>query len=218
MQIDKITLGIMAIAIVLILFGLRNVSFRGTSSKFNAVDESTLKDKENPIVTINLENGDVIKIELYPKVAPNTVNNFISLINKGFYDGLTFHRVIPKFIIQGGCPKGTGTGNPGYKIKGEFAENGFENGLKHTQGVISMARSQENDSAGSQFFIVDADSFHLDGKYAGFGKVLEGMDVVNKIARVDRGSNDKPSTPQIIKKITVETFGKNYNEPEKITE
>ena len=144
---------------------------------------------KNPIVTINMENGGVIKAELYPEVAPNTVKNFISLINKGFYDGVIFHRVIPNFMIQGGCPNGNGMGNPGYSIKGEFTRNGFKNDLKHTRGVLSMARTMVHDSAGSQFFIMVADSPHLDNQYAAFGKVIEGMDVADKIVAVDRDYN-----------------------------
>jgi len=170
----------------------------------------------NPIVTIEMQNGDIIKIELYPDIAPNTVNNFIYLINKGFYNGLTFHRVIRGFMIQGGDPEGNGTGGPGYTIKGEFTYNNFENNLKHKAGVISMARTQIPDSAGSQFFIMHKDAPHLDGSYAAFGKVIEGMDVVNKIAETRTDYNDKPIEPQIMKKVTVETFGKVYPEPEKL--
>ena len=157
----------------------------------------------NPIVTFEMENGDVIKAELYPETAPNTVNNFISLVNKGFYDGLIFHRVIRGFMIQGGCPQGTGTGGPGYQIKGEFAQNGFQNPLAHTKGVLSMARAMHPDSAGSQFFIMHEDAPHLDGQYAAFGKVIEGMDVVDEIAQVATDYNDKPTTPQIMKSVTV---------------
>ena len=169
----------------------------------------------NPIVAIEMENGKIIKVELYPEIAPNTVNNFIYLIQKKYYDGLIFHRVIRGFMIQGGCPDGTGMGGPGYSIKGEFALNGFENTLKHTAGVISMARSQMPDSAGSQFFIMHADAPHLDGQYASFGKVIEGMHVVNEIAEIQVDYSDRPVIPQVIKTITVETFDKNYNEPEK---
>ena len=169
----------------------------------------------NPIVTFELENGDVMKVELYPEVAPNTVNNFISLVNKGFYDGLIFHRVINGFMIQGGCPNGTGMGGPGYSIAGEFAQNGFDNQLKHEPGVISMARAMNPDSAGSQFFIMHKNSPHLDGAYAAFGKIIEGMDVVNKIAETDTDFRDKPITDQKMKKVTVETFGTEYPEPEK---
>jgi len=169
----------------------------------------------NPIVTMELQNGDIIKIELYPDVAPNTVNNFISLVNKGFYDGLKFHRVIRGFMLQGGDPEGTGMGGPDYSIKGEFSYNHFDNNIKHTAGVLSMARSQNPDSAGSQFFLMHKDSPHLDGSYAAFGKVTEGMDVVNKIADVKTDYSDAPLEPQIMKKFTVETFGVEYSEPEK---
>ena len=170
---------------------------------------------QNPIVTIEMEDGGTIKAELYPEIAPNTVNNFVSLINKGFYDGVIFHRVIPGFMIQGGDPKGMGTGGPGYSIKGEFTRNGFKNDLKHDRGVLSMARTMTPNSAGSQFFIMHKNSPHLDGQYASFGKVLEGMEVVDAIANTRRGPNDKPLTPQVMKKVTVETFGVEYPEPEK---
>ena len=170
---------------------------------------------QNPIVTINLTTGDTIKVELYPDIAPNTVNNFISLVKNGFYDGLIFHRVIAGFMIQGGCPDGTGMGGPGYSIKGEFAHNGFENNLKHTEGVISMARSAMPNSAGSQFFIMHKTSPHLDGEYAAFGKVTEGMDIVNKIAETQVDYSDCPVVDQTIKTMTVDTFGENYPEPEK---
>ena len=170
---------------------------------------------QNPIVTIEMEDGGTIKAELYPEIAPNTVNNFISLVKSGFYDGLIFHRVIPGFMIQGGDPKGTGTGGPGYSIKGEFTRNGFKNDLKHDRGVLSMARTMMPNSAGSQFFIMHKNSPHLDGQYAAFGKVLEGMEVVDAIANTRRGPNDKPLTPQVMKKVTVETFGVEYPEPEK---
>lgn len=169
----------------------------------------------NPIVTITMESGDVMKLELYPEIAPNTVNNFISLANKGYYNGLIFHRVIKGFMIQGGCPQGTGTGNPGYSIKGEFKMNGFTNNLKHDSGVISMARSMMPDSAGSQFFIMHKKAPHLDGQYAAFGKITEGMDVVNKIAEVSTDWGDKPLEPQVMASVTVETFGEEYPEPEK---
>ena len=167
----------------------------------------------NPIVTIEVENGDIIKAELYPNVAPNTVNNFISLINHGFYDGVIFHRVIPGFMIQGGDPDGVGTGGPGYSIKGEFARNGFKNDLKHTAGVLSMARSMLPNSAGSQFFIMHKDAPHLDGDYAAFGKVIEGMDVIDKIANVRTDYMDKPLEEQKMKKVTVDTQGIKYPEP-----
>ena len=167
----------------------------------------------NPIVTITMANGDIMKAELYPDVAPNTVNNFISLVKKGFYDGLVFHRVIRGFMIQGGCPQGTGMGGPGYSIKGEFSYNGFANDLKHTPGVLSMARAMNPNSAGSQFFIMHETSPHLDGQYAAFGKVTEGMDVVNKIAETTTDYSDRPLEPQMIKSMTVETFGVDYPEP-----
>lgn len=169
----------------------------------------------NPIITITMDNGDVIKAELYPEIAPNTVNNFISLVNDKFYDGLIFHRVIAGFMIQGGCPNGNGMGGPGYSIRGEFAQNGFENNLKHTAGVLSMARAMHPDSAGSQFFIMHEDAPHLDGAYAAFGKVTEGMDVVNKIAQTRTDYSDRPLEPQGIDTITVETFGVEYPAPEK---
>ena len=170
---------------------------------------------QNPIVTIEMENGDLIKAELYPEIAPNTVRNFISLVNKGYYDGLIFHRVINGFMIQGGCPDGTGMGGPGYSIAGEFAQNGFENNLKHTEGVLSMARSMMPDSAGSQFFIMHKTSPHLDGAYAAFGKVIEGQDIVNKIATTQTDYSDRPLKKQMMKKVTVDTFGVEYEEPEK---
>ena len=170
---------------------------------------------KNPVVTITMENGDNIKVELYPEIAPNTVNNFISLVNKKFYDGLIFHRVIEGFMIQGGCPEGIGIGGPGYQIKGEFAANGFANDLKHSAGVISMARAQHPDSAGSQFFIMHKNSPHLDGAYAAFGKIVEGMDVVNKIAETDTDYSDRPLEEQKMKKVTVDTQGETYPEPEK---
>lgn len=171
---------------------------------------------KNPIVTITMENGDVMKAELYPEIAPNTVNNFISLVKKGFYDGLIFHRVINGFMIQGGCPEGTGMGGPGYSIRGEFAQNGFANDLKHTEGVLSMARSMMPNSAGSQFFIMHKTSPHLDGAYAAFGKVIEGMENVNKIAECRTDYSDRPLEDQIMKTVTVETFGVDYPEPEKM--
>ncbi len=170
---------------------------------------------QNPIVTITMEDGSVMKAELYPEIAPNTVNNFISLIKKGYYDGVIFHRVIPGFMIQGGDPNGTGTGGPGYSIRGEFSYNGFENNLAHTKGVLSMARTMVPDSAGSQFFIMHETSPHLDGQYAAFGKVTEGLEVVDKIANVDRDFRDKPYEDQRMKTVTVETFGVEYPEPEK---
>ena len=170
---------------------------------------------QNPVVTITMENGKTIKAELYPQIAPNTVNNFISLVQKGFYNGLTFHRVIKGFMIQGGCPLGNGTGDPGYSIKGEFSQNGFTNQLKHEPGVLSMARAMNPDSAGSQFFIMHKAAPHLDGAYAAFGQVTEGMDVVNEIAGVRTDWSDRPLEPQVIKTMTVETFGEEYPEPQK---
>ena len=169
---------------------------------------------QNPIVTFTMENGDVMKAELYPDVAPNTVNNFISLVKKGFYDGLIFHRVIAGFMIQGGDPEGSGMGGPGYSIKGEFNYNGVENNLKHSRGVLSMARAQHPDSAGSQFFIMHADAPHLDGQYAAFGKLVEGEDVLDSIASIDTDWSDRPRTPQVMKTVTVDTFGVDYAEPE----
>ena len=170
----------------------------------------------NPIVTITMDNGDVMKAELYPEIAPNTVNNFISLVNKGFYDGLIFHRVICGFMIQGGCPDGTGMGGPGYTIKGEFSQNGFANDLRHTEGVLSMARAMHPDSAGSQFFIMHKNSPHLDGAYAAFGKITEGMDIVNKIAETATDYSDRPLEEQKMKKVTVDTMGVEYPAPERV--
>lgn len=171
---------------------------------------------KNPVITITMENGDIIKAELYPEIAPNTVNNFLSLVKKGYYDGLIFHRVINGFMIQGGCPQGTGTGGPGYSIKGEFSQNGVANTFKHSEGVLSMARAMHPDSAGSQFFIMHKPAPHLDGAYAGFGKVIEGMDIVNKIADVKTDYNDRPMSEQKIKSMTAETFGEEYPEPETV--
>ena len=170
----------------------------------------------NPVVTITMDNGDVMKAELYPEIAPNTVNNFISLVKKGFYDGLIFHRVINGFMIQGGCPDGTGMGGPGYSIKGEFTQNRFKNDLKHTAGVLSMARAMHPNSAGSQFFIMHKDAPHLDGAYAAFGKIIEGMDVVEAINSVETDGNDKPLKDVVIESITVDTKGVDYKEPEKV--
>lgn len=170
----------------------------------------------NPVITITMENGDVMKGELYPEVAPNTVNNFISLANKHFYDGKIFHRVIPGFMIQGGCPEGTGMGGPGYSIRGEFAQNGFANDLKHTLGVLSMARAMHPDSAGSQFFIMHETSPHLDGAYAAFGKITEGLDVIDKIATVPTDFRDRPLEDQVIATIVIDTLGETYPEPETV--
>lgn len=171
---------------------------------------------KNPVVTIKMSNGDTMKAELYPNIAPNTVNNFISLINKGYYNGLIFHRVIKGFMIQGGCPEGTGMGGPGYSIKGEFSSNGFTNNLKHEKGVLSMARAQHPDSAGSQFFIMHKNSPHLDRQYAGFGKIIEGIDIIDKIANTTTDHFDKPLEEQKIESISVELFDYQYTEPEKL--
>lgn len=170
----------------------------------------------NPIVTIKMKDAGVIKVELFPEVAPNTVKNFISLVKKGYYNGLIFHRVIPGFMIQGGCPQGTGTGNPGYSIKGEFKSNGINNELKHTKGVISMARAMNPNSAGSQFFIMVADATHLDGQYAAFGKVTEGMEIADKIVSTKTDFRDKPYEDQVMEEVTVDTFGVEYEEPAKM--
>jgi len=171
---------------------------------------------KNPIVTFEMESGKKLKAELYPEKAPNTVNNFIDLVDKEYYDKTIFHRVIEGFMIQGGDPDGTGTGGPGYGIKGEFSSNGFENDLKHLRGVLSMARAQNPDSAGSQFFIMHADSPHLDGQYAAFGKVIEGIEEVDRIVSVKKNFRDKPKKDEVMKKVTVETFGEEYPEPEKV--
>ncbi|HZJ84704.1 MAG TPA: peptidylprolyl isomerase [Syntrophomonadaceae bacterium] len=171
---------------------------------------------KNPLVTFEMENGDIIKAELYPDIAPNTVHNFISLIQKGYYDGIVFHRVIPGFMVQAGCPEGTGTGGPGYSIKGEFSSNNFTNDLLHEKGVLSMARTAVPDSAGSQFFIMVARAPHLDGDYAGFGRVIEGQENVDKIVSVDTNFRDKPLVDQVIKSVIVDTFGIDYPEPKKI--
>ena len=191
------------------------VELRVLFKAFNEMSEKrSCNDMANPVVTFEMENGDIMKAELYPEIAPNTVKNFVSLVKKGFYDGLTFHRVISGFMIQGGCPDGTGMGGPGYTIKGEFLQNGVTNNLAHDEGVLSMARAMHPDSAGSQFFIMHKKSPHLDGAYAAFGKITEGMDVVNKIADTATDYSDKPLEPQVMKKVTVETFGEEYGEPE----
>jgi len=173
-------------------------------------------EQKHPIVTITMENGDVIKAELYPETAPNTVRNFVELVQKGFYNGLCFHRIIEGFMIQGGCPQGTGTGGPGYGIKGEFSGNGVPNALRHAKGVLSMARSRAADSAGSQFFIMHADAPHLDGQYAAFGKVIEGMDIVDRMAAVQTDRQDRPVKPLVMKTVTVDTFGETYPPCEKV--
>ncbi|GAC43264.1 peptidylprolyl isomerase [Paenibacillus popilliae] len=202
--------------IVMALLMISMLVIAGCGSK--AGDASGADSTKHPLVTIEMESGKKMEVELYPDTAPNTVNNFISLVNKGFYDGLIFHRVIPGFMIQGGDPQGTGVGGPGYCIKGEFSANGVTNDLKHAEGVISMARSTDPDSAGSQFFIMDADAPHLDGQYAAFGKVTSGIEMVHEIANVKRDANDRPAEDQKIKKITVDTFGVEYKEPETIKE
>lgn len=189
----------------------------GTTEEASATDNSAdFKQANDPIVTIEMDNGKKIEIELFPKAAPNTVNNFISLVKSGFYDGLTFHRVIPDFMIQGGDPDGVGSGGPGYSIPGEFKSNNVDNGLKHTRGILSMARAQDPNSGGSQFFIMVADSAQLDGEYAAFGKVTSGMDAVDEIVNLPRDSSDKPNTPPVMKKVTVDTKGVDYAEPEKV--
>lgn len=202
---------LLCIALCLILLGTMGC----TSGEKNKTEEETMH-SEYPIATITMRDGGVIKLELYPKIAPESVKNFISLANSKFYDGLIFHRVISGFMIQGGCPKGNGTGGPGYNIKGEFSANDVDNSLSHERGVISMARAMAYDSAGSQFFICHADSQFLDGQYAAFGKVIEGMDVVDAIASVKTNSQDKPLQDQVIDSIRVDTFGVEYGEPEKL--
>ena len=202
---------LLCIALCLILLGTMGC----TSGEKNKTEEETMH-SEYPIATITMKDGGVIKLELYPKIAPESVKNFISLANSKFYDGLIFHRVISGFMIQGGCPKGNGTGGPGYNIKGEFSANGVDNSLSHERGVISMARAMAYDSAGSQFFICHADSQFLDGQYAAFGKVIEGMDVVDATASVKTNSQDKPLQDQVIDSIRVDTFGVEYGEPEKL--
>ncbi len=200
-----------------VLAGCGNNNESETANDEQAQDNNELYAKEdNPLVTIEMENGKKIYIELYPEVAPNTVNNFISLINKNYYDGLNFHRVIPGFMIQGGDPSGDGSGGPGYGIKGEFEKNDVKNDINHTRGVLSMARSGDPDSAGSQFFIMTKDSTHLDGEYAGFGEVIEGMDVVDEIVDSEADPNDKPLVPQAMDKVTVDLKGEIYDEPEVI--
>ncbi|WP_274653584.1 peptidylprolyl isomerase [Paenibacillus humicola] len=193
-----------------------NAASPGTNDSKVDPDIQKFGAKNDPIVTIEMDSGKTIKIELFPKVAPNTVNNFISLVKKGFYDGTIFHRVIPGFMIQGGDPDGTGAGGPGYGIKGEFSGNGVQNDLKHTRGVISMARAEDPNSAGSQFFIMVADADYLDGQYAAFGKVIEGMDTADDIVNLQRDANDKPLTPPVMKKVTVDTKGVDYKEPDVI--
>ena len=202
-------------ALLLILAGCGQDEAQNDELEFGGIGIPN-EDASHPVATIELDNGKKIVLELYPEVAPITVNNFISLANSGFYDGTIFHRVIPNFMSQGGDPEGTGSGGPGYSIKGEFTSNGVKNHLLHTRGVISMARSNDLDSAGSQFFIVQADSEHLDNIYASFGKVTEGMDVVDEIASLETGKNDRPVNPPVMTKVTVDTLGVDYPEPEKI--
>ncbi|WP_019423985.1 peptidylprolyl isomerase [Paenibacillus sp. OSY-SE] len=218
-----LSLSILLIAAMIMIAGCGAKS--NADNAQSATDTSNVSDTEkkepasngkNPLVIIEMEDGKKIELELYPDTAPNTVNNFISLVKKGFYDGLIFHRVIPGFMIQGGDPEGSGIGGPGYSIKGEFADNNFQNDLKHSEGVISMARSASPDSAGSQFFIMVAEASHLDGQYAAFGKVTKGMEMVQEIVSTPRDAQDKPNTPQKMKKVTVDTFGVEYKEPETI--
>lgn len=205
--------GLIGLVIVILVAMMVSGCSKSADSK---KDESAATGK-NPIVTLEMESGTKIEIELYPDIAPNTVTNFVNLVSKGFYDGLIFHRVIPGFMIQGGDPDGTGMGGPGYSIKGEFSSNGFDNDLAHVKGVISMARSQASDSAGSQFFIMTGTSPNLDGDYAAFGKVVKGIEGVETIENVETGAQDRPLEDQVIKKMTVETFGVEYGEPKKIT-
>ncbi|WP_160032406.1 peptidylprolyl isomerase [Paenibacillus sp. An7] len=202
-------------ALLLILAGCGQDEAQNDELEFGGIGVPNA-DASHPVATIELDNGKKIVLELYPEVARNTVNNFISLANSGFYDGTIFHRVIPNFMIQGGDPEGTGSGGPGYSIKGEFTSNGVKNHLLHTRGVISMARGEDLDSAGSQFFIVQADSEHLDNTYASFGKIIEGMDVVDEIANLKRGKNNRPENPPVMTKVTVDTLGVDYPEPTKI--
>lgn len=202
-------------ALLLVLAGCGQDEAQNDELEFGGIGIPN-EETSHPVATIELDNGKKIVLELYPEVAPNTVNNFISLANSGFYDGTIFHRVIPNFMIQGGDPEGTGSGGPGYSIKGEFTSNGVKNHLLHTRGVISMARGNDLDSAGSQFFIVQANSEHLDNIHASFGKVTEGMDVVDEIANLETGKNDRPVNPPVMTKVTVDTLGVDYPEPEKI--
>jgi peptidyl-prolyl cis-trans isomerase B (cyclophilin B) len=210
MKWSKLTLMLMLIAVI--------AAVTAGCGGGNASNADSASGQKNPIVTMEMEDGGVVKLELYPAIAPNTVANFISLTNQGFYDGLIFHRVIPGFMIQGGDPEGTGMGGPDYAIQGEFANNGINNALKHTRGVISMARSMSKDSAGSQFFIMVADATHLDGDYAAFGRVTEGLETVDKIVGVETGAQDRPTVNQTIMKMTVDTFGIEYGEPKKMNE
>ncbi len=207
---------ILLILIVIVVMALGFQMFTNNKNSQEKGRSSKVDITQNPVVTIKMENGNEIKVELYPNIVPNTVNNFISLVKSGFYNGTIFHRVIPGFMIQGGDPDGTGMGGPGYSIKGEFSGNGFTNELKHTKGVLSMARSQHPDSAGSQFFLMVADATHLDGQYAAFGKVISGIEEADKIVSVDKNFRDRPKEDQKMAEVTVETFGVEYPEPEKI--
>lgn len=215
-RVNPVVIAVLAVVVLAAAFML----LREGGSKINSTESGLLEEQyagiQKPVATIEMESGEVIKVELDPVNAPNTVRNFISLAEEGFYDGLIFHRVIPGFMIQGGCPEGTGRGGPGYFIKGEFAANGHNNEILHKRGVISMARSEPFDSAGSQFFITVAETPHLNTQYAAFGTVLEGMDVVDRIAEVPRDSEDKPLEDQRIKRVTVEKFGVEYDPPEKV--
>ncbi len=215
-------------AVLILIFGLSilligcstDVTEEENEVKDEPVDQTEFigENEESPIVTMEMENGGIVTMELYPQIAPNTVNNFISLINDGFYDGLIFHRVVPGFVVQGGDPEGTGMGGPGYSIKGEFEANGHDNKLRHHRGVVSMARAQDYDSAGSQFFIMESDSLQLDGEYAGFGQVIEGMEVIDEMTELSRDKNDKPLDPPVIKKMTVDLDSYKFEEPIKIEE
>lgn len=214
--LNLITVVVIMSSLVLVGCGNKNTQSQGDSTSVTDESSDSKTGNENlPVVTITVENYGVIQAELYPEIAPNTVNNFISLVKKGSYDNLTFHRIIKGFMIQGGDPKGDGTGGPGYSIEGEFTSNGFANSLKHTKGVLSMARTQDPNSAGSQFFIMTGDAPNLDGQYAAFGKVTSGLDVLEKIQSVKTNSNDAPIDKVVIKSITVDTKGVDYNEPKK---
>ncbi|AGX45033.1 peptidylprolyl isomerase [Clostridium saccharobutylicum] len=214
--LNLVTVVVIMSSLVLVGCGNKNTQSQGDSTSVTDESSDSKTGNENlPVVTITVENYGVIQAELYPEIAPNTVNNFINLVKKGFYDNLTFHRIIKGFMIQGGDPKGDGTGGPGYSIEGEFTSNGFANSLKHTKGVLSMARTQDPNSAGSQFFIMTGDAPNLDGQYAAFGKVTSGLDVLEKIQSVKTKSNDAPIDKVVIKSITVDTKGVDYKEPKK---
>lgn len=227
-KVQKLSMLLCLLTVIFVILGCgiqtNNSESQGSTKNSQTAPNSTsssapvptTNNKNNPVVTITMADGGVIKAELYPNIAPNTVKNFISLVKKGFYNGLTFHRVIPGFMIQGGDPSGNGSGGPGYSIKGEFTNNGFKNDLKHTRGVLSMARTDDPNSAGSQFFIMVAAAPSLDGNYAAFGKVTSGMDEVDKIVNTQRDQADKPLQNQVMKSVTVDTFGVNYGDPEVI--